>query len=259
MSDHSSSEDAASAAPRDVDLDPRALDCAMGVLVEGSTQPALVAVLSDEEILALDGPEREQFAAMPFLESTVPDPAERQLLTRTVLRILAARRDIASEVEAADAEGRPLREDNLLSMVPSPTLTGVLTLRRWTASVTWFERRVEGQTHRLYYYPQDGGVMLEEEVTADGLHFFTVMPQEYAAPRAHHLVDQNQVGGADGAARTVSTAQVETDPELGPLLADTRVLVGRPSPDGAEVTIIPVSPEHVDGLLEELLVGAAPE
>lgn len=268
--------------PSDGGIDQRGLTCAAAVLTSGENDVTAIAVLTDEEILALDGVDTAQFVPMPFLDEKVPSREERELLARTAARILMTRRDVISEVEASEAEERPLAEENLRKVTVEPTLTGVLFLRRSSRAVVMFERQVSEQTHRLYYYLHRDGVVLEEEVTADGVHMFTVMPQEKAVPRIHYLIDQAGIGGEDGEALDIPVDQLENHPELGERLADTRaftmatmlstqtgdhkqltfhmtsteVFAGQPDESGTTITIMPVGADSVDTLIRELFDAA---
>lgn len=259
-------------------FDERSLACAVSLLAAGREGVSEVAVLTDEEILALDGTATEQIVATPYLDEYVTDQASRDLIARTAMRILMTRRDVISEIEAAEGEERPLAPENLTAVTVEPRIMGALVLRRSSRELIWFERQVTGQTHRLYYYPHDQGVVLEEEITHDGVHLFTVMPRSDVAERVCHLVDQPGFASEDGEARTLPVAELETDEELGPKIADTRafttgtmlsrtedvakrisfhmtgdaVLAGQLSEDGEEITLMPVCRGTIKVLVEEL-------
>lgn len=262
--------------------DERALACAVGVLDLGREAPEDVTVLTDEELVALDGTETLQVTALPYLDQHAPSGAERERLARTAMRSLMVRHQVVSEIDAAEFEERPLADERLLDVTPEPRLTGALVLRRTSRILFMFEREVSRGMHRLYYYPHDGDVVLEEEVTADGVHMFTVLPQASVPARVRHLIDQAGVAGEDGPARTLRSAEVEADPDLGPRLADTRaltigtmisrrddtamrvlfhmtgseVLSGQPSEDGQEVTLMATSSASIEAIVTDLFTAA---
>lgn len=268
-----------SPSPEDGPLDERSLACAAGLIDLGRERIEDIAVLTDEELMALEGVTTPQTTAMPFLEEHAADEDSRLPLGRTAMRSLMARRLVISEIEAAEGEDRPLSDEKLQSVAAEPRITGALALRRTSRILVWFEREVPSQIHRLYYYPHVDDVVLEEEVTADGVHMFTIMPVSAVAARVRHLIDQIGVGGEDGPATTISSAAVETDPDLGPRLADTRALTvgtmisrtsdiakrvlfhltstevigGQPSADGDEITYMRVSSDRVEEIVEDLL------
>ena len=266
----------------DSPLDERELACAAGLIELGSTRVEDVAVLTDEELMALEGVATSQMTAMPYVEEHADEDDARVPLARTAMRSLMARRLVVSEIEASAGEDRPLSDEKLQSVTAEPRITGALVLRRTSRILVWFEREVPTQIHRLYYYPHVDGVVLEEEVTADGVHLFTIMPQSEVATSVRHLVDQLEVGGQDGPATTVAASAVEDDPEMGPRLADTRALTvgtmisrtsdiakrvlfhltssevigGQPSPEGDEITYMSISPEKVEQITEDLFSEA---
>lgn len=277
-----------SAPPQDGErrpFDDRSLASAVGVLDLGREELADVAALTDEELLALDGTEAAQVAALPYLDAHPVDAETRTAIARTAMRSLMTRRLVVSEVDAAGYEERPLADDKLLAVTAEPRITGALVLRRTSRELVWFEREVSDQTHRLYYYPHDAGVVLEEEVTADGVHIFSVMPERLVPTRVRHLVDQFEIAGEDGVPRTISLADVETDPDLAPRIADTRaltvgtrisrvddvaeravfhqtsteVIAAQVSADATEVAFVAVSGPTIEGLVQELLGGLVDE
>jgi hypothetical protein len=259
-------------------VDERSLACAAALIEVGRTRVEDVAVLTDEELAALDGIATPQMVAMPYLDEHAPDEAAQVPIARTAMRSLMARRLVISEIEAAEGEDRPLSDDKLQSVTAEPRTTGALVLRRTSRILVWFEREVSTQTHRLYYYPHVDDVVLEEEVTADGVHMFTIMPMSKVPTRARNLIDQPGVGGQDSTTTTLAVADIESDPETGPRLADTRaltvgsmvsrttdatkrvlfhltsseVIAGQPSPEGEEITLMQVSSDSVEKIVADL-------
>ena len=66
--------------------------------------------------------------------------------------------------------------------------------------------------------------MLEEEITHDGFHHFTVLPAQSAPDRAMMVIDQDEVAADDGERRRARLSEVDQDPQLATILSDTRAL-----------------------------------
>ena len=155
--------------------------------------PAPIVTLSDEQIAAVDGYERRQFVALPWLEQ---HPEQRRTAAAVALRGMIASGQVLTRT-ARHGEGPRWRA--------RPEITGCLVLRRTAESFTTAERTVRTeagpQVHRLHCYSHPGGV-LEEETTADGLHRFTVLRAEEATVRLAAFLDP--AGLADPAADDAS-------------------------------------------------------
>ena len=158
-------------------------------------EPAPVVTLSDEQIAALDGYERRQFVALPWLDA---QPEQRRVAAAVALRGMIAGGQVLTRT-ARHEEGPRWRA--------VPEISGCLVLRRTAESFTTAERTVRTeagpQVHRLHCYSHPGGV-LEEETTADGLHRFTVLRAEEATVRLAAFLDP--AGLADPAADVASDA-----------------------------------------------------
>lgn len=156
-------------------------------------EPAPVVTLSDEQIAALDGYERRQFVALPWLDA---HPGQRRVAAAVALRGMIAGGQVLTRT-ARHEEGPRWRA--------VPEISGCLVLRRTAESFTTAERTVRTeagpQVHRLHCYSHPGGV-LEEETTADGLHRFTVLRAEEATVRLAAFLDP--AGLADPAADAAS-------------------------------------------------------
>ncbi|MEJ6541703.1 hypothetical protein PQI65_00605 [Brachybacterium paraconglomeratum] len=159
-------------------------------------EPVPVVTLSDEQIAALDGYERRQFVALPWLDA---HPEQRRVAAAVALRGMIAGGQVLIRT-ARHEEGPRWRA--------VPEISGCLVLRRTAESFTTAERTVRTeagpQVHRLHCYSQPGGV-LEEETTADGLHRFTMLDPAEAAARLAAFLDP--AGLADPAA----DAESDTD------------------------------------------------
>lgn len=264
-------------------FDDRSLACAVAVLALGRESVEEIATVSDEELVALDGVGRQQITALPYLEEHAPEAEDRIPLALTAMRSLMVRRLVVGEIAAAEFEERPLADENLQKVTVEPRLTGALVLRRSSRALLAFERETAMGMHRLYYYPHDSDVILEEEVTADGVHVFCVMPASAVPERARHLIDQPGVAGEGGEPRSLALEDIENDDHLAPQLestlaltvgtmlsrvvdaamgvhfhmTDAAVIAGQPSADGTAVTFMEVSAATIEQLVADMLQAAA--
>ncbi|MBB5833213.1 hypothetical protein [Brachybacterium aquaticum] len=144
-------------------------------------EPELLLTLTDEQIAGLDGEERRQFVAEPWLESRSEVRAE---VAEAGLRALLAAERVRELVDPTTGRRRWQAE---------PEIVGCLLLRRTAPTFTTAERTVQTphgpEVQRLHHYVHPGGV-LEEEVTPSGLHRFTPLRPEQAAARLAVVVDR---------------------------------------------------------------------
>ena len=159
-------------------------------------EPAPVVTLSDEQIAALDGYERRQFVALPWLDA---HPEQRRVAAAVALRGM---------IDGGQVLTRTARHEEGPRWRAIPEISGCLVLRRTAESFTTAERTVRTeagpQVHRLHCYTHPGGV-LEEETTADGLHRFTMLDPAEAGARLAAFLDP--AGLADPAADAASDAE----------------------------------------------------
>lgn len=155
---------------------------------DGATggRPEPLLVLTDEQIAGLDGADRPQFVAEPWLAER---PAQREVAAEVAMRTLLA----AERVHEVRDPGTGRRR-----WQAEPTITGCLLLRRTAPTFTTAERTVQTpqgpEVQRLHHYVHPDGV-LEEEVTPSGLHRFTPLRVEQAAARLAVVVDREGVAG----------------------------------------------------------------
>ncbi|AXK46358.1 hypothetical protein [Brachybacterium saurashtrense] len=185
---------------------------------DGPEEAAPVVVLSDEQISALDGYARRQFVARPWAERHLDQDPDRQRLAAAVaLRGMLAAGQVLART-GPGGEGPRWRA--------VPEISGCLVLRRTAESFTTAERTVQTgdgpQVHRLHCFTHPGGV-LEEEVTADGLHRFTVLTPASAAARLAAFLDPAEVAGAEGDPVRVRSSALPEHP-FAARLAQTRAL-----------------------------------
>lgn len=178
--------------------------------------PELLIALTDEQIAALDGHARRQFTAMPWLEE---HPEQRRLAAGVALRALMAAGRVSPLAHEA---GRPAR------WRAAPEIAGCLVLRRTAPVFTTAERTVQGpggpEVHRLHYYAHADGV-LEEEVTAHGMHRFTPLLPAQVTARLQAFVDPAGAAAGGGGPVRVRASELAGSP-LAPRLAATRALTG---------------------------------
>lgn len=189
------------------------LAAAAALLTEAQGREPLLT-LTDEQIAALDGYARAQFVAAPWLDE---HPEQRRLASGIALRAMVASGQVHQRTEPGT--GAP-------TWRAAPEITGCLVLRRTAPLFTTAERTVQTeqgpQVHRLHWYVHEAGV-LEEEVSAAGLHRFTVLPAEAAASRLTAVLDPDRVARAGGAPLHVSVSALAGHP-LAERLARTRAL-----------------------------------
>lgn len=174
---------------------------AMEVLSGTAPEPGPLIVLTDEEIMALDGLSALEILGSPHLSQGAVDAeasaaaALRSLVARGMVRTGSAERDEReNEGEAvsgdADPSQRPVQLDRRLA--------GVVTLRRIPEAMVISERTLEGGTTTLahYFFPRSG--VLEEYITVDGFHHFSVPHLDAVAARIQRFVDPFEVADADG-------------------------------------------------------------
>ena len=259
----------------------RAMQCAAFVLEGAADGPTRLGSFTDEEITALDGLSTEQIVPTPWLSGNAEE-VPTDIAASVALRSLIARR-LVLPAELLAESWEELGDDPRRLYAADP-LQGILTLRRTASAVTTLQRVVEGQTHHLVHYAYGTGGVLEEEITQDGFHHFCILPAEDAPDRALVVVDQDEVAARDGEPVLLRVDQIEGDPTLGPVLADTRaltvltsvrrdaepvqftfyatsdrLLISQPAGDpGAEdpaLHLVEASRETLSALLTELLVA----
>ena len=171
---------------------------AMEVLAGTAAEPEPLIVLTDEEIMALDGLSALEILGSPYLSQDAVDAetsaasALRSLVARGMVRTGSAQREEEGEAVSggADPSQRPVQLDRRLA--------GVVTLRRIPEAMVTSERTLEGGTTTLahYFFPRSG--VLEEYITVDGFHHFSVPHLDAVAARIQRFVDPFEVADADG-------------------------------------------------------------
>ncbi|MFC7376820.1 MULTISPECIES: hypothetical protein [unclassified Brachybacterium] len=216
------------------------------ILAAASSEAEVLAVLTDEELIALRGNQALDPAGTPFLDASGLD---RDPAAAVALRSLTAR----GLVQFTD-EGRENEGEDLATEAPAErtaqldrTLAGLLTLRSAPLALVNLTRRVADQTTEIivYVFPHDG--VLEEFVTVDGFHHFSVPTREALPARLARYVDQNSVAGdEDGEPIDGTLSDFEgTDSDIARRLQDTRALsvltTADRGPDSVQVSIMATS------------------
>jgi hypothetical protein len=139
-----------------------------------------VVILTDEEVTILDGLEHEQLVPTPWIDAQ-GTTADRSLMGRVALRSLVSREMVLPA--GTDAEGR------VTGIKAHPGITGPLVLRRSAQEILSVERTSANGKDWLFAYVhhEDGrSTVLEEEITGEGHHAFSVYPQALGtAPRTY--------------------------------------------------------------------------
>lgn len=220
---------------------------AFEILAAATDSPSILAVLTDEELVALGGSDAVQMTGSPFLDQLeIAEEASASI----ALRSLIARGLVTLDDSQAEAEG-----DRLSTGAPAAprvaqldrTLAGLMTLRSAPRALMNFTRRVSDQSTAITVYVFPEGGLLEELVTADGFHRFSVPTRSAMPTRLARYIDQAQVAGTED--RKVfdgPKASLEDPAEpIAKQLADTRALTVMTAADaegaGVQVSIMATS------------------
>ena len=204
------------------------------ILAAASDAPSVLAVLTDEELVALGGDHAVQMTGSPFLDQLeIADEVSASI----ALRSLIARGLVTLDDSQAEPEGEQLATGAPVApraVQLDRTLAGLMTLRGAPRALMNLTRRVSEQSTAItvYVFPERG--LLEELVTADGYHHFSVPTRAAMPERLARYIDQAQVAGSeDRVVYEGPTAALE-DPEeqIAQQLADTRALTVMTAADG---------------------------
>lgn len=188
----------------------RDVDSAKMVLSKTPEESENLPTLTDEEVVALDGIDREQFVALPFLDE---NNEQRKLACNVALRGLMAKA-LAFPVVA---EG----DETPTGLNAVEDITGIMTLRRTSQRIVSAERTAANGKYWLYGYLHDATV-LEEIVSDGGIHEFSVYPVAALADRLVTLADPHSAAAGDGQGREFTESQFET--QAPDVLGDTRAV-----------------------------------
>ncbi|MDN5821173.1 MAG: hypothetical protein L0H39_06765 [Brachybacterium sp.] len=197
---------------------------AMELLASASDEPELLIVLTDEEIVALAGRDTLSLTGSPYLdqegvdESAHASAALRSLIARGLVVTVDEAMENEGEVVIGDAQDRAMQIDR--------PIAGLFMLRSTASAVVHVTRQVAEQMTRLVLHVEDDGGVLEEFVSADGFHRFSVPTRTAALERLARFIDPDGLAGDEGG-QSVTAPIAELDSaegELAETLADTRTL-----------------------------------
>lgn len=178
-------------------------------------EPTEIIILSDEQLLGVEGHLRTQPVALPWAEG---HPESRQVLAAAGVRSLMASGQVTISQDEESGERRWLVD---------PSVNGCIVLRRTADLIGSAERQVRSeigvQTHRIYYYVHPEGV-LEEEVTPSGMHVFRSAQPEMLPERMLRLIDQDEVASTSQEPVTATEADLREGGSLAERLADARAI-----------------------------------
>lgn len=159
-----------------------------------------IVLLTDEEVMILDGLENEQLVPTPWLSSQ--EGVDKALVGRVALRSLLAR-EMAFPDEAADGS---------VKVRAHPGITGALVLRRAARAIVSLERTTtQGKQWVFAYLHEEDGVatVLEEEITGSGQHGFSVYPRAYLGERLQSFLDPTDAALMSGRTETLSAVELQ--------------------------------------------------
>lgn len=178
-------------------------------------EPAEIVILSDEQLLGVEGHRRTQPVALPWAEE---HPEVREVIAAVGVRSLMASGLVTIGEDQETGERRWLVD---------PSVNGSLVLRRTADLIASGERQVRSeqglQTARIYWYVHPEGV-LEEEVTPSGMHVFRAAQPAMLPERMVLLIDQDAVASAAGDPVTVTDEDLQEGGEYARRLADARAV-----------------------------------
>ena len=183
------------------------VECAKTVLSRGQEETFVLPVLTDEEIVALDGLEQHQAVELPWLSQ---HQDQKELLCNVALRSLLSKGHAFPLV--AEGQTVPSR------LGATDEITGVLTLRRLGERVVSVQLTKENDKVWLYGYVHEDKV-LEELVDSSGSHTFTVVNRADFPVRIMELANSAGARSSDEDPQDLSGPEFE---ELAPqVLAET--------------------------------------
>lgn len=194
------------------------------LLASATDDPTVLAVVTDEELLALEGVDGAELAGSPFLDASDFD---REQAAAVAVRSLIARGLVVLEDSEQETEGEELASEQSAARAAQldRSLAGLLTLRSTPLAVLNLTRQVADQTTALMVYVFPRGGILEELVTADGFHHFSLPTRQATPARLARYADQAQVAGnEEGRTVTATAAQLDGEGPLAQQLQDTRAL-----------------------------------
>ena len=186
----------------------RDLQAAKGLLALAPTSPGEpMLVLTDEEIVALDGLQHDQLAPTPWLDATIAKGvASRELLSEVAMRGLVARGILVA----------PTDGDGVIHLRSTdPTIPGVLMLRR--TSSAFVQLKVVTAVAESYFFGYvfpDEGAALHEVIDPTGMHFFTLSTIDALVDTVTAILNPFGVEGSEGSTVSYTADQLKAKPGL---------------------------------------------
>lgn len=155
-----------------------------GLVARARSAPAPVIALTDEELAGLDGgPQARPVAPQPWLDRQ--DEGNRELICQVALRGLAARGIVLPDPDPSQRSVVAIHED----------LRAVLVMRRSARAIVLAQRHTGTEYHTRMLYLHDDHAVLEDDISAGGLHGLTVMTTATAIQRLAELADPSSAAG----------------------------------------------------------------
>jgi hypothetical protein len=212
------------------------LAAANATLARASNPPAPVVILTDEELVALDGLQHSQLVPTPWLDAQAFDRTD---LGGIALRGLIARKLVLPVFTDA--------ADGTIKLTSVEEIVGPLMLRRTARTVVRVERLSNTGRRWLFGYVHDGVKVLVEDLDDNGLHEFSVTDTEGWVEFVDAVVNPRRLTGSDGVPDTMAEASFTALTEL-------------PAPLAGAETISMVSASTFGAVnAENLAVYAGPE
>ncbi len=192
------------------DHTPSVDEMAVRLLHQGRDQAREVVVVTDADLLALDGVDAQHVAPLPWLGGR--DRATQELAAELGWRQLAARGLAATAYEAAQ------------TLHVSLQVQAVLHLRRASSAIVIAQQEASFGVNCLVIYGQGSLGVLTEAVDGCGLHRFTTMsPQAAFEALLEFSVPTGEYADEDGPVTVFEQSEWVTDtpPGLGDALAAT--------------------------------------
>lgn len=178
------------------------LEAALAVLGRAAVPPTEALVLTDEEIVALDGLQHSQVVPTPWFDTQEVEP---NVLAAIALRGLTARRLVRLN-HLEDDDGVATGQ---VMLSATEEITGVLMLRRTAQDVVRLERRSASGSRWVYAYAHQGRGVLLEDIDPDGLHLFGVTTPEGARDYLGSVANPYDAEGVAGESEWYSEAEFE--------------------------------------------------
>lgn len=179
--------------------------CAQGVLAQIDDEGFSLPTLTDEAIVALDGINREQMTALPWLAEHAD---QKELACNVALRGL-----LTSGAAFPLVLGDDMQPSGLAA---NETITGVMALRRTGERIITAELQKDTGTVWFYGYVH-GGTVLEELVDAAGSHTFMLAALADFPGHVMELANAAGLESADG--EPASFPMEEFEQQAGTVLA----------------------------------------